>query len=50
MSKMSAPEKVARTKHRASPPLQKVGEHFPQSTHGSMPMVLAEIILNNKIC
>ena len=26
------------TKHRASPPLQKVGGHVPLSTHGSTPM------------
>jgi len=27
------------TKHRVSPPLQKVGGHVPLSTHGSTPML-----------
>jgi len=35
---MSTPKKVRGTKHRASPPLQKVGEHVPLSTHGSTPL------------
>ena len=37
---MSTPEKVGGTKHRASPPIQKVGGHVPLSTHGSTPMGL----------
>ena len=40
-TKMSTPEKVRETKHRASPPLQKVGGHVPLSTHGFTSIPLA---------
>jgi len=46
-TKMSAPEKVVATKHRAFPPPQKIGEHVPLSTHRSMPMdVTCDVILS----
>ena len=36
-TKISTTEKVGGTKHRVSPPLQKVGGHIPLSTHGPTP-------------
>ena len=44
-TKMTTPEKVGGTKHRASPALQKVGGHVPLSTHGSTPMDKNNILL-----
>jgi len=38
-TKVSSPEKVGWTKHRASLPLQKVVGHVPLDTHGFTPMV-----------
>ena len=37
-TKISTHEKAGETKHRASPPLQKVGGHVLLSTHESTPM------------
>ena len=45
---MSTPEsRGGGTKHRASPPLQKVGGHVPLSTHGSTPLARQFVTLKS---